>query len=184
MKAVLIAMVIILLPAALCAERTMGVFFTFQPNQMHYYPTMFEDFKAYIYAHNVNCELIHVEYRVVLPPGILLSDFELPDEAWGIIGDPLSGIKMHFNPALHGYSPGYNLLCTMTLHAEQWCLDYGGTLRDALVQVVAHPDWETIWGDCYPGMNSWDYVGLTSVLCPCEIRAETKAWGAIKALYR
>jgi len=78
MRVAVMAMTILLLPAALIAGPTMGIYFTYSPSQMEYYPTLYEEFAGYIYAHNTACYLDAAEFALEIPDGIVIIDLVLP----------------------------------------------------------------------------------------------------------
>jgi len=56
-------------------------------------------------------------------------------------------------------------------------------LVDAPLRVVAHHESGHIYGTCWPNNYKFDFVGLTSILCPHQIATQDKSWGAIKSLF-
>jgi len=181
MRAALIAMMILLLPAALLAEPTMGVYFTYTPGSMYYNPTMGEHFSGYLYAHNVECYLNAVEYRLVLPAGIALMSYTLYPGTLEL-GSPLAGHSLAIWPPIDGWNPGYNLLVTFDLFAYDMCYPMGAML-DAVIAIAPHPDTGLIQGSCWPENYLYPYTGLTSILCPEQYGVEETNWGAIKSLF-
>jgi len=182
MRAAMIAMLILLLPAALLAGPTMGVFFTYSPSQMHYYPVLFEEFNGYIFAQNAGCVLNAVEFRVQMPTGISIDSYDFPAGTLDL-GTPGGGLSLAFWPPMDGSYPGYNLLCTLHLFASRTCECLGGTLSDVPVRILPHPDTGLIQGSCFPENALFEFAGLTSIICPHMIGIEDKSWGAIKSLF-
>ena len=177
----MIAMLILLLPAALFAGPTMGVFFTYSPGEMHYCPVQFEEFNGYIFSQNAGCVLNAVEFRVQMPSGISIDGWDFPPGTIDL-GAPGSGLTLAFWPPMDGSYPGYNLLCTLHLFASRGCV---GTnpIYDAPVKIVGHPDTGLIQGSCFPENELFEFTGLTSIICPHLIGVEDKSWGAIKSLF-
>ena len=182
MRAAMIAMLILLLPAALFAGPSMGVYFTYTPAQMHYSPVQFEEFNGYIFAQGAEgCLLTGVEFRVQMPSGISIDSFTVADGGLSM-GSPASGISVAFWPPLDGSYPGYNLIGTLHLFASRGCV---GTnpIKDAPMRILAHPESGHIYGSCLPDNELFDFAGLTSIICPELVGTEDKSWGAIKSLF-
>jgi hypothetical protein len=182
MRAALIAMMILLLPAALLANPTVGVYFTYAPTQMHYNPMPFEQFYGYMYAHSTECYLTGAEYMLEIPAGVVLMGWTLPAGALEL-GSPLAGHSVAYWPPMDGWNPGYNLLNTFKFMAINSCPGTGGTMIDAPIRIVAHPDTGLIQGACFPENELFEYVGLTSILCPEQYGVKDSNWGAIKSLF-
>lgn len=185
MRAALITLVVLLLPAALLATPTMGVYFTWTPVQMTYSPTPYEEFTGYVYLQNTECYVTAAEFRIDPPAGIMLASFEIPPGSLNL-GDPESGIAITYWPPLNGYYPGYNLLCTIGFVAMKWCVGGGGggaTLQDAPVIILPHPETGRISTTCWPENMIFDVNPMTSIICPSQIGVHEKSWGAIKSLY-
>jgi hypothetical protein len=181
MRVALIAMMILLLPAALFAGPTMGVYFTYAGNQMHYNPMPFETFNGYLYAQNTGCYLNAAEYMLVLPPGVVLMGWTLPAGSLEL-GGPLTGHSVAYWPPMDGWSSS-NLLNTFTFLAINSCPPTGGTLIDAPIRIVAHPETGLIQGSCWPENYLFEYTGLVSILCPEQYGVQESNWGAIKSLF-
>lgn len=185
MRAALVAMLILLLPAALSAGPMMGIYFTYNPGQMTYSPTAYEEFYGYVFLTNSPCWTNGVEFKIARPAGIIIDEWtcEFPDLT---IGTLEGGIAMAFPP---GYPPyeGYNWILTMKLLATKWCWNEGGTLQDTPMSIVANPDSGYLRGSCgpkFPGdPDLYDIAGLTSIFCPYMIGTEEQSWGAIKSLF-
>jgi|WetSurMetagenome_2_1015567.scaffolds.fasta_scaffold13763_3 hypothetical protein len=182
MRAALIAMMILLLPAALLANPTMGVYFTYTGNQMHYNPTPYEQFYGYIYAQGTECYLNAAEYLLQIPAGVVVMGWTLPAGALEL-GSPLGGHSVAYWPPMDGWNPGANLLCTVKFMAIDWCYTYGGTMHDAPIRIAPHPDTGLIQYSCWPENNLFEYTGLTSILCPEVYGVQETNWGAIKSLF-
>jgi len=182
MRAATIAMLILLLPAALFAGPTMGVYFSFVPGAMTYNPMPYEQFNGYLYVHNTACYLNAVEYAVQLPPGIILMSYTLPT-AYVELGAPLTGHAIAIWPPMDGWNPGYNLINTFKFMAIDWCWNYGGTMHDALLRVIPNPESGATQYSCFPENYLYPYDGLTSIFCPEVYGVEETNWGAIKSLF-
>jgi len=183
MRVALIAMMILLLPAALFAGPAMGIYFTYNAGQMHYSPTANEMFTAYVYAQSTGCYLNAAEFEVCYPPGILEIGWEVPAGALTLGSNPDTGISIAYWPPMDGWNPGYNLLCTIHLFAADWCSCTGGTLLDAPVTIVMHHETGLIQGSCWPENDLFEYTGLTSIICPGQYGVQETNWGAIKSLF-
>lgn len=186
MKTIAIALLVLLIPAAMVAAPTLGIYFTGVPGEMRYFPSFSgETFYGYIYGHNIDCYLTAVEYMLEVPAGIYVTDVEYPKNYQIHMGDPLTGHSVAYFPPFNGFVPGYNMLLTIEFIALEYCMQDGGTLLNAPVVIVAHPGSGIIAYTCYPDMGISEFVGLTSLLCPEEwIGVEEESWGAIKALYK
>ncbi len=182
MRAAIIATLILLLPAALFAGPTIGVYFTYAPTQMHYSPMPFEQFNGYLYEHNTACYLNAVEYALELPAGIILMSYTLP-AAYVELGAPLTGHSIAIWPPMDGWNPGYNLLNTFRFMAINSCPATGGTLLDAPLRIIANPESGMLQYSCFPDNNLLPYTGLTSIFCPEQYGVEETNWGAIKSLF-
>jgi hypothetical protein len=181
MRAALIAMMILLIPAALFAGPTMGVYFTYNGNQMHYNPMPHEEFYGYVYSQGSGCYLNAVEFALALPPGIVIMDWTVPAGALTLGGLP-QGLSVAYFPPMDGFSQS-NLLVTIHFVALDWCYTYGGTMVDAPLVVTAHPDTGLIQGSCFPENYLFEYTGLTSIFCPELYGVQETNWGAIKSLF-
>ncbi len=180
MRAALIAMMILLLPAALLAVPHMGVYFTYAPTQMHYNPMPFEQFYGYVYGQNTGCFLTGAEFALELPPGVVLMGYSIP-EGFLQLGTLPTGLSMAIWPPMDGWS--YNLLATLQLMALNSCPATGGTMVDAPIRIIPHPDTGLIQGACYPENDLFEYTGLTSIICPEVYGVQETNWGAIKSLF-
>jgi hypothetical protein len=188
MRAALIAIMVLLLPAALLASQTMGIWFDYRAG-MVYDPAPHESFVGYVYADNAGCYLNAVEFGVSpLPAGIFYDGFVVPEGSL-VIGDPVQGVlgvvgvSITYFPPLNGYFPGYNELCKLYFTAEEdWCVPTG-TIVDFPLAIVPHAETGLIQGSCFPEGNLINFTGVTSVFCPCQIGVKTTSWGAIKNLF-
>lgn len=185
MRVISAVLLIAVLPAALCAAPTIGVYFTNNPGQMEYDPVAYEMFSGYVYLHNMPCYVTGAEFRLSLPAGIALVGYEVPGHGL-YIGDLVNGgMAIAYWPPLNGYDPGYTLLCRIELLATKWCVRNGQYwLIDAFVRVGQHEESHAIQVACYPENNLVPVVGLTSIICPVWIGTKDKSWGSIKALYK
>ena len=187
MRAALIAIMVLLLPAALFASGpTIGIWFDYRVG-MSYSPMPHESFVGYVYADNAGCYLNAVEFGVSpLPPSVYYDGFEVPEGSL-VIGDPVTqgGVAITYFPPLNGYYPGYNELCKLYFTAEEdWCTDFGGTLWQVPLAIVPHVETGLVQGACFPEGNLINFIGLTSIICPEHpISVETRSWGAIKSLF-
>jgi hypothetical protein len=182
MRVALIAMMI-LLPAALFAGPTMGVYFTYAPGQMYYVThAPYELFNGYIYAQSTECYLNAAEFALELPPGVIHMGHTLPAGALELGSLPV-GLSVAYWPPMDGWNPGYNLLCTVQFMALEFCQCQGGTMFDAPLRVIAHPETGLIQGSCWPENYLFEYTGLTSIVCPTPYGVQETNWGAIKSLF-
>jgi hypothetical protein len=181
MRAALIAMMILLIPAALFAVPMMGVYFTYSGGQMYYNPMPTEEFYGYVYSQGSDCYLNAAEFALELPPGIALIGYTVPDGALQL-GSLPAGISLAFFPPMDGFTQS-NLLATLHFFAVDWCDASGGTMVDTPLRVIPHPDTGLIQGSCFPENYLFQYVGLTSTLCPLTVGVQETNWGAIKSLF-
>ena len=183
MKAFLIAALILLIPAVIAAQPTMGVYFTYTPFNIYYSPAGVPDFfDGYVYGHNIDCYLSAFEYQLVIGhPAIQLQGFTLLP-GWINLGDPLIGISVSGYPPLDGWNPGYNLLMTLHFLAVDQCILTGGTLVNVPLLIVPHPDTGIVGGTCWPDQIIFSFIGLTSVICPEGTATDEQSWGAIKSM--
>jgi hypothetical protein len=186
MRVALIAMMILLLPAALFAGPTMGVYFTYVPGQMTWFPNppapTPETIEAYVYVHNTGCYLNAAEFALEIPAGIVLLSSTLPEGTLSL-GSLPAGLSAAYWPPMDGWNPGYNLLCTLRLMALDGCLCRGGHLSNLSLRVIPHPETGLIQGSCWPENSLFEYTGLTSLICPEVYGVQETNWGAIKSLF-
>ena len=182
MRAAFIAMLILILPAALLASPTMGVYFTYVPGAMYYSPHPMEAFDAYVFGHDIGCYLDASEFEVCYPAGIMQVGFTLPAGSLNL-GDPDTGVSITYWPPMDGWNPGYNLLCTLHLFAVDGCTCYGGTMSDAHLSIYPHHEIGLDQGSCWPDNNLVAFTPLTSIICPSQIAVQNKTWGGIKSLF-
>lgn len=187
MKALIFVLTIIMISSAAFGTPTIGIYFTEVPGQMIYNledPGGYEVFDVHIYAHNVDCMLSAVEYKIELPPDIVVGETSYPPEASVFMGDVLTGHTIAYAPALDGTSSASLYLCTVQLLALNNCWYVGGIYQDTPMIVVPHPGSGYLRGTCAPEHATFEIQGMTSILCPDMIGVETKSWGAIKSLFR
>lgn len=184
MKAIIIAALVLLIPASILAQPTLGIFFTYEAFDIYYSPSSAnEQFDGYLYAHNVDCYLTAAEFQLVIGhPSIWLGSYDLIP-GWINLGTPEDGISISGWPPLDGWTPGYNLLGVFHFLATEYCECFGGgTLAEVPIQIVPHPDTGIISGTCWPDNDLFAFVGLTSVICPVGTATEESSWGAIKSM--
>jgi hypothetical protein len=187
MRVALIAMMILLLPAALFAGPTMGVYFTYVPGAMVWNPDVPPipgAIEAFIYAHNTACYLNAAEFALEIPPGVIIFSYAPPVGALQL-GSLPAGLSVAYWPPMDGWNPGYNLLCSMTLWALDGCAFYGrgGTLSNLPLRVIPHPDTGLIQGSCWPENYLFEYTGMTSIICLDPVGVQETNWSAIKSLF-
>ena len=180
MRFIIIAAIVVLLPAALLGTPTIGVYFD-NPGQMDYYATFMIAFNGLVYVHNWECQLVGVEFEVALAFGSLMyGGFTVPSYM-GYIGDPvLGGISIIWPTPITG---SYLHVCTVNMAVTDYCVHDGGPLGDLPVFVTNHSISGQISGTCWPDMYLIDLVGLTSTVCPVNIAVEDASWGAIKSVF-
>ena len=178
MRAAILATLILLLPAALFAGPTIGVYFTFVPGSMTVSPAPFVPFAGYLYVHNTACYLNAVEYALELPANVILMGYTLPS-AYVELGAPLTGHAIAIWPPMDGWNPGYNLLNTFSFMSLAPC----GALLNAPIRVIPNPESGALQYSCFPENDLLPYQGLTSIVCPEQIGVEETNWGAIKSLF-
>ena len=185
MKIFFIGALVLLVPAAALTQPTMGVFFTYAPGNIYYSimdgpPHLFD---GYVYAHNLYCHLLSCEFQLVIEnPAIMVQSTEyLQDSA--SIGEPTAGVSISYWPPLDGWSPGYNLLCILHLIAIDRCTSCGGTLVDVSIIISPHPDSGEILGTRWPTTDTFQFIGLTSIVCPGGAATNEPSWGAIKCMF-
>jgi hypothetical protein len=190
MRAAIIAMSLLLLPAALLAAPTLGVYFTYEANQIYYSPTLYEEFDGYVYAHGAeDCWITAIEFSITLPTNEYdeaLIDYMGAEFPAGTtyLGDPTAeGLAIAYWPPMSP-TPGYAYMCTLHFGANDDCDGTGGLggMYEKNIVIVATPLGH-LYGTCWPENNKIDYIGLTSVLCPGEVATKDSSWGAIKSLF-
>jgi hypothetical protein len=183
MKAFIITALVLLIPASILAQPTLGVYFTFEPFDIYYSPSyMGEQFEGYLYGHHIDCYLTAAEFQMVIGhPSIQFTGFDLLP-GWINLGDPLIGMSISGWPPLDGWNPGYNLLAVFHFLAIEYCECFGGTLSEVPIQIVPHPDTGMISGTCWPDNELFQFIGLTAIICPFGTATEESSWGAIKSM--
>ena len=177
-----------LIPAALSAAPTMGVFFDNPPTRLYITPPQqFSLFQAYVFGEGIDCFMNAAEFAMAIPEGLLMTAFSVPQGSL-TLGDPVTGISITYWPPMDGWTPGYNVLCTIEflfVGDNCWC-PYNGATMDLPIRIVPHPGSGRVLGLCWPQDFLFDFVGLCSILCPSTIcmGVEGTSWGAIKSLYR
>jgi hypothetical protein len=181
MRAALIALTILLLPAALFAQGTIGIYFT--GTGMTYSPTQWEEFDGYVLLNGFECYVNAVQFAVSVPAGLALSSFSVPEGSLQL-GDPEGGIAISYWPPLNGFFGEPQLLCTLNFLARKGCGAPSGMV-DANLSVVPDPLAipPGVLATCFPDNDAHVLTGLTSIICPQEIAVQSKSWGAIKSLY-
>ncbi len=186
MKAIVIVTTLLLLiPAALLGEGTIGVFFD-GGYTMHYYAQEMEEFTGYIYAHAAPCRLSAAEFALEIPTGVLPGVPEVPEGSL-VLGGLTTGLSITYWPPLDVYETGYVLLASVPFLSVDWCIQCGGTLADAPMKVIPairYPLEPFLGGTCWPDNNKVEMIGMTSIICPQYIAVEEESWGAIKSLFK
>lgn len=187
MRAIPIALILILLlPVALSAAPTMGVYFDGLATRQWAQPLLFEQFRGYVYGKEINCYLDAVEFALTVPSALVIMDYIVPLGSL-TLGTLPQGISITYWPPLDTWDPGYNLLCTVEflLLAPCWC-PYGGPASDLILQIVPDPEVEGILGSCWPENHLFNFTGRYAVVCPSLMcmGTEEASWGSIKSLYR
>ena len=188
MKRLIIALLLVLMPAALYAIPSIGMYFSYDPTnpgQAHYYPYPGETFAGFIYVHNWGCFMTAAEFMVEIPPSaIIYNGFELPEGSLNL-GDPQAGISITWWPPQSDAEEPYHLVCTINFFAAEGCLSLEqGNVVDLPIRILPHPVTGEILGSCWPDNILFELVGETSIICPLTIGTEEKSWGAIKSLFR
>ncbi len=189
MKVVLLFAVLLLVPAMICAQATMGAYFGYVPGLMAYYPTPFSHFDVFIYLHNSNVYVTAVEYQLQTPtdPGhvyFMISEIHYPELYSVSLGSPFDGHSITYWPPLDGWNPGYNELCRLVCFTIEPCWNEGGALFEYFLVIGPHPDTGEIKGTYWPGNLPFPIIGLASKICPDEpVGVEEESWGAIKAMF-
>ena len=185
MRTALIALTILLLPAALIASPgpSIGIYFA-GGSGMVYSPTQWEEFSGYVLLNGYECYVNAAEFAISVPAGIDYLSYTLPEGAIAL-GDPEGGIAISFWPPLNGFDGSSHLLLTLNFLARKGCGAPTG-LSDAPLAVV--PDLNAVpvpavLVNCFPDNDAHIIPGLTSIICPQEIAVESRSWGAIKSLY-
>ncbi|MCK4236255.1 MAG: hypothetical protein KAX38_03990 [Candidatus Krumholzibacteria bacterium] len=186
---IIIATLIVMLPAAIFGIPTLGVYFSdvdhaTVPGQMHYIPTPATMFYGFVYAHNWDCYLTAAEFAVEFDPQIIYAGFDIP-EGWLFMGDPINGLSLTWWPPISDYYEDYHWLCVLKMMIFEPCITEGGTLADMPIVIVPHPVSGGMYGVCWPGYQMFNFVvGQKSIVCPYEIDIEDQSWGAIKAQFK
>ena len=180
MRAALIVTMILLIPAALFAGPTMGVYFG---TKMTYSPLPMTHFTGYVWSEAVDCYLTGADYALQVPydelnGGVFVQTYSGP---YGdlVLGTLPTGVSMAFFPPL---PPGFNIITTIDFFADNGCYP-GGTMQDWPLRVIGHPETGEIRGICFPENEIFTYVGLTSIICPELVGVQETNWGAIKSLF-
>lgn len=184
MKGTLIITLLILIPVSTLAQPTLGVYFDPWPGKMHIEVECEHIYHAYLYGHNIDCMLTAVEYELDMPADLSVILTTYPPEYQIHMGSATTGHSITYWPPLNGWTPGYNILATYSILAQDCCTWHGGTLVDKPMVIIVHPKGGQVAGTCYPDNAIFDFIGLTSTICPEVISVEEQSWGAIKALYR
>ncbi|MGD1047655.1 MAG: hypothetical protein ABR899_02745 [Candidatus Krumholzibacteriaceae bacterium] len=176
MRATFIAMLVLLLPAAVLANPTMGI--DFGGGHYFYTPTAFVAFDAYVVANNAQCYIDASEFEVCYPAGIIQTGFDVPAGSLNL-GDPDTGVSITYWPPMDGWNPGWNLLCTLHLMAIVPC----DQQTDAHISIYPHHETGLDQVSCWPDNNLICLDPLTSIICPSQIAVQSKSWGSIKSLF-
>ena len=177
MRATIIAMLILLLPAALLASPTMLI--NYSGGHTYYTPTApFTVFDAYVIGSDIECYLDASEFMVSYPPNVVQTGFDIPAGSLNL-GDPSSGVSITYWPPMDGWNPGWNLLCTLHMITLAPCAQ----MYNSPVSIVADPATGFIQGVCWPDNTIFNFAGTTSIICPSEIAVQSKSWGSIKSLF-
>jgi hypothetical protein len=189
MKRALVIALMLLIPAAAFAQPTVGVYFDegVPPGTMSSDVLPATPLTGYIYAHAVGCYMTAFEYMLSTAAPLNVVNLAFPPQYTVDFGDPLNGHSIAYYPPLNGYVPGYNFLVAidfLALPLTEGCLWLGGTIIDSPLAIIGHPDTGEIRGTCDPDQTIFQFIGLTSTLCPDYIATKEESWGAIKALYK
>lgn len=188
MRTVLIAALLLILPASLLAIPSMGIYFSsnpYNPGQGHYSPMMGETFNGYIYAHNWGCYLTAVEFALTWPEECLIFSGWSAPEGYLNQGSLPGGVSITWWPPVSDFTAPYHLVATVQFFATCTCVYYGGALVDMPMQVIPDPGavpGGSIWGTCYPNNDMISLIGETAIICPDLIATKEQSWGAIKDL--
>lgn len=194
MKMVMLFAVMLLVPAMLCAQATMGVYFGYEPGLRIYYPTPFSFFDVFIFIHNADVYVTAVEYQLQTPTEppehggahiwFQISEVHYPEKYSVSLGNPFDGHSITYWPPLDGWAPGYNEICHLVCFTTEPCWTEGGGMVEYLLVIGPHPDTGELKGTYWPGNPPFPIIGLTSKVCPEEpIGVEEESWGAIKAMF-
>jgi hypothetical protein len=188
MRVLLITIFVAMLPAALMGGPAMGVYFTYNPGQYFYEPSIGEPFDAYVYVHTWDCMLTAVEFALELDyPGIIYTGFTIP-EGWLSLGYPSSGISITWYPPASDFNETHLLVCVVHYFSTDTCWDMGGSIVDLPVRVLPHPDGGGagggvfVVGTCWPENYIIQFEPRSGIICPEVIATEETSWGAIKSL--
>ncbi|UCF04631.1 MAG: hypothetical protein JSV33_11965 [bacterium] len=188
MRTVLIAALLLILPATLFAIPSIGIYFAYNPTnpgQAHYSPALGETFNGYVYVHNWGCLLTAIEFAVTWPePCIIFGGWSAP-EGYLNQGSLPDGVSITWWPPVSDYEYPYHLVATIQFFASCTCVYYGGSLVDMPMQVIPDPGAippGEVWGTCAPENDLIPFLGETSIICPDLIATEEQSWGAIKSL--
>lgn len=191
MRAALIALTVLLLPAALIAEPNIGIYFAANnsnPAGPNYSPqAAFEEFSGSVILNDAECYVSAAEFMVQIPAGIDLVGFWVPDGSL-TLGTVETGFSITYFPPLVGFGQPV-FLCRLDFLARKWCMcaTPPGTLLNNPMVVVADPGAVPnpgIFYTCYPDQELHCAIGTTSMICPEHpVAVQSKSWGAIKSLY-
>jgi hypothetical protein len=167
MKRVLLTVAVaLLIPSALMAFTPMiGVYFE---GHLTYTPAFDGNpFSAHLYTVQEEYNITGIEYSLVTPMDPMHTMFAI--------------IGWSYPPFLAGFPDGYNLLVTYECLALTESCD---GMWDYPIEVHPDPRSGFLRGTYEPDNEFFDFVPLTSWLCPEQIGTEEESWGAIKSMYK
>jgi hypothetical protein len=187
MKRVLLTVAVaLLIPSALMAFTPMiGVYFE---GHLTYTPAFDGNpFSAHLYTVQEEYNITGIEYSLVTPMDPMHTMFAIigwsyPPNFSVASGDPWNGHAVtYWPPFLAGFPDGYNLLVTYECLALTESCD---GMWDYPIEVHPDPRSGFLRGTYEPDNEFFDFVPLTSWLCPEQIGTEEESWGAIKSMYK
>ncbi len=132
-------------------------------------------YSLYVGAHNFNCWMSAIEYKIEYPPEISF----MGDNTGGLdIGSSPMGIATAWTFPINAFGPAL-INEVSILYMCQLCID----ISEVQIITVPHPESNKLRAIRWPDNSFVDAVGQISLICT-TIPAEDTSWGQIKELYK